>query len=319
MLLSIIVPVYNVEEYIKECIDSILRQSIQDFEIIVVDDGSKDNSIDIVKKIGDKRIKILTKENGGLSSARNFGLKVATGKYVVFIDSDDFIILDNCYEEMINIIEKNKSNLVHGDAIKYYSKENNCIFNKISEIESFKSNNMKSEDFFLACIKEKIVYAPVWLNLYNREFLIKNDLYFKEGIYHEDEDFTPRVLLAAKNISIYKKAFYAYRQREGSIMSKENDPIKGRDLIDIAEGLSIYIEKITRKELKDSFGIYISSMIIGQVYKYRFKQVSPNLLKIIRKNSKSSGLKVRAIIMNINISLYFVIENMYRRLRRIND
>ena len=103
--LSVIVPVYNVENYVSECIESIVSQTLKEIEIIVINDGCTDNSIENIKKIKDKRIMIVDKENGGLSSARNRGIKEAKGEYIIFIDSDDFLKYDNALEDIYNIAE----------------------------------------------------------------------------------------------------------------------------------------------------------------------------------------------------------------------
>lgn len=119
MKLSIIVPVYNVEKYIKECIDSLLKVPLDDMEIIVVNDGTKDKSIELLSCYTDERIKIIHRVNGGLSSARNTGLDEAKGEYILFIDSDDFIINQDSIINMINIAEKNKCDVIIGNGYRY--------------------------------------------------------------------------------------------------------------------------------------------------------------------------------------------------------
>ena len=123
MRLSIIIPIYNVEQYIEQCLVSILNKTYKDIEIILVNDGSKDNSMKIIKKyLSDKRIKVINKKNGGLSSARNVGLKIATGEYIAFVDSDDWIRIDKLVE-LYNIIQNEKLDLIIGNGEYYPSKE----------------------------------------------------------------------------------------------------------------------------------------------------------------------------------------------------
>ena len=120
---------------------------------------------------------------------------------------------------MLTLITQNNSDVLFGDAIEYFSDSNYSKFNNIESKSEFKKDILTSEEFWLACLKSKIIYVPVWLSLYKKNLLIDNNINFKLGILHEDEEFTPKVLLCAKKISIYKKAFYMYRQRPNSIMT----------------------------------------------------------------------------------------------------
>lgn len=315
MILSIIVPVYNVENYIKDCIQSLLAQSLQDIEIIVVDDGSLDNSIEKVKEFNDERIKIVRKENGGLSSARNEGLKIAQGEYIAFVDSDDYICLENAYEEMCTIAKRNNSDIVMGDALWYYSDKKNHIMNK-NKLNSFKSS-MTGEEFFVKCLKNNIIYAPVWLNIYKRRLLFENKLLFKEGIYHEDEEFTPRVLIKAKNISVYKNTFYVYRQREGSITNSKINIKKGLDILDTCLELKKVILEIKNDELKYLFKKYIAEISIEQIYKYKILDISKETKKYIYSNSVTIRLKLKSILIKMNPKIYILLESKYRKMKRI--
>ena len=319
MCISVIVPVYNVESYLEECLESIIIQTYSNLEIILVNDGSTDNSgkiCDLYNK-KDNRIKVIHKENGGLSSARNEGLKIATGKYISFIDSDDFLLHKNVYSEMINIIERENSDLVHGDALKYYSDLKKESFNNLKNRGNF-IGTLDSEEFFLMSLN-KIIYAPVCFNLYRKELLDKNKLYFKEGIYHEDEEFTPRVLLAAKKVSIYRKEFYGYRQRKNSIMTSGDNPKKGRDIIEIAETLAPYVEQIKNEELRQKFGERISQFIMFRSYIYKFNDISDAQINIVNRYSYSKGMKIRAKLMKINLKFFYYIETKYRRLKKIDE
>lgn len=176
-ILSIIVPVYNVENYVEECIISLINQTIQDIEIIVVNDGSRDNSINLIKKINDSRIKILDKVNGGLSSARNFGLKNANGKYIAFVDSDDFISIKTAYQEMVELGENNDLDIVVGNANRYYNNSKIVAMNKENQI--FNEVIVGNGYYFKYCVDNRRVFAPVWQSIYRTEFILKNELFFK--------------------------------------------------------------------------------------------------------------------------------------------
>lgn len=217
MKISVIVPVYNVEKYVSKCIDSILNQTIsEEFEIIVVNDGSTDNSMKILDLYSDK-IKIINKSNGGLSSARNAGLRIANGKYVVFVDSDDWIEED-FLECLYNFIEKDNLDVVFS-GYKLYWENNNITKLRCIYSEDIVLNKNQAISNLLT---KRTFRAEVWDDIYNREFLIKNNLFFTEGIINEDEDFTLRVLINSKKVGYLNYNGYIYRQRDGSITKTIN-------------------------------------------------------------------------------------------------
>ncbi|ALP91656.1 glycosyltransferase [Clostridium butyricum] len=314
MKLSIIVPVYNVEKYVKKCIESLCNQTLKDIEIIVIDDGSKDNSINLVKEFKDERIKIIIQKNGGLSSARNAGIKVATGEYITFVDSDDYIKFETAYEEMYNIAIEENSDIVAGNCIWYYSKEENYKMDR--DMSVFCSSPLKAEDFFIKSLKTKRVYAPVWLNIYKRNLLINNNLYFKEGIYHEDEHFTPIVLLNSNLVSIYNKEFYVYRQRENSITNSGLNLKKAFDLLDICLEIQKLESKIENNELKIELRKYIYYMILNTIYKYKITNVDYNIKNIIKKNSITFSMKIKSLALQIDERVYFSLESIVRNIKR---
>ena len=224
MDLTIIVPVYNVEEFLVECLESIYKVSDIDYEVILVNDGSKDDSLNILKKYKElypTKTKIIDKENGGLSSARNIGIKEAKGEYLAFVDSDD-VIDPKGFEEFFKEGQRLDLDVMVGN-MRYFSE------NKIGE-PLFRSQEIKDftvskgTKFFLTlfqgskCFREEVVD-----DIYKREFICENKLYFHDNLIHEDSYFTPMVYLKAKRIKYIDIAFYYYRQRNGSIMSVVND------------------------------------------------------------------------------------------------
>lgn len=312
--ISFIVPVYNVQKYIKQCVESLCNQTIKDIEIIIVDDGSEDDSIKIIKQFNDKRILIISQENRGLSAARNAGLEIANGEYIAFIDSDDFIGDNKAYEEMYNIAINEKSEIVAGNAIWYYSEEKK--YTMLRDKTLFFKSPMDSEQFFISCMKSNMVYAPVWLNLYKRSILVNNNIWFKEGVYHEDEEFTPRVLLKANKVSIYNKTFYIYRQRGGSITNSNLSFKKGMDFLEICLQLENILSDIRNDELKFLFKKYLAGMSIEQIYKYKFKEIPLEIKGVIKRNSVTKGLKVRSKLINISPQLFLFIEYIYRNIKK---
>lgn len=204
--LSVIVPVYNVEAFLPQCLDSLLSQSFEDLEIIAVDDGSTDKSLAILKDYEAKsggRLFVCTKENGGLSDARNFGIEKATGKYIAFVDSDDFVHPDFA-RLMVEKAEEEKLDLVICDFFYYFSD---------GKLTPSSAGKGLSDDKR----KEALLSAPMaWLRLCRRELF--SSLRFPKGLFYEDLHLTPALLLQTDRIGFVKKPLYYYRQREGSIM-----------------------------------------------------------------------------------------------------
>lgn len=310
MKLSVIVPVYNVEEYIEECIESILNQTLKEIEIIIVNDGSTDKSMNIVNKFIDSRIKIVTKQNGGLSSARNAGLKVATGQYIAFIDSDDFLQNHSAYEDMYNIAIKSNVDIVAGNAIWYFGEDNMYAMERNKKL--FNKEVMSINEFLINSIESNRIYAPVWLNIYNREMLIKNDLFFKEGILHEDEHFTPRVMLSTDKIAIYQKEFYVYRQREGSIMNSGKSLKSFQDINSTCIELEEIFNKLENNQLKETMCNYLSKILIESLWKNNIKDITKDVKRFIINNSYKRGMRIRSLLIYISVGFYIKCENIFQ-------
>lgn len=219
MKISVIVPIYNVESYVRQCIQSILDQSIKDIEIILVNDGSTDNSICKIQDLIDtnNNIILINQENKGLSAARNTGLKYAKGKYIAFIDSDDYVdtfFLERLYSEA----ETYDLDVACGG----YSKlVNNTITPKLRKNELLKLGVIDGTTYLHKQFKLNDYRMEVWDDLYKRSFLMKYKLSFSNGLLHEDEDFTPSILLHAKRVKLVDSYGYIYRYRDNSIMNSK--------------------------------------------------------------------------------------------------
>ena len=217
-IISIIVPVYNVESYLERCIESILNQSFKEFELILVNDGSTDGCKDICNeyKTKDKRIKVIHKENGGLSSARNAGLDIARGKYIGFVDSDDFINKD-MYKILFDTIQANNSDMVICDYYKVNEDDINKFRNIKCSCENIEVKNLNKlesiDNLFLT--GEKFIFA--WNKLYKRELF--NDLRYEKGRIYEDEYLAHRILYKCNKVSIIEAKIYYYVQRKGSLIN----------------------------------------------------------------------------------------------------
>lgn len=229
-LVSIIVPVYKVEKYLEKCVNSILHQTYQNIEIILVDDGSPDNSGKLCEKLKskDSRIIVLHKDNGGLSDARNYGLQYAHGSLVMFVDSDDYIHT-NMVEIMYEKMNLDGTDLVICDYCKVDQ------FGKLLENRNEKDIESKivnsDEMLNILCTEQGWHFVPAWNKLYKRK--IWDELLFPEGKLHEDEYVIHKVIEKCKKISIIGDKLYYYVQRNGSIMNTITD----RNRLDGTEAL----------------------------------------------------------------------------------
>lgn len=214
--ISIIVPVYNVEHELSRCVDSILNQSYTNIEAILVDDGSTDRCPSICDAfvMKDRRVRVIHKPNGGLSSARNAGLREASGEWILYVDSDDYILNDSC-ERLIAVGAKYDCDIVSADAIREFNGGREyMVHGSLADGKCY-----PSRDFIIKTVKPCEWYAPACFNLYKRSFLIENNLFFVEGLLHEDMEMQPRVFLAAKTVAYCAYPFYRYVDRASSIMN----------------------------------------------------------------------------------------------------
>jgi glycosyltransferase involved in cell wall biosynthesis len=241
--ISLIIPVYNVEKYVAKCIESCINQNLNpdDYEIIIINDGSTDKSLEIVNAVVEKQdnIIVFSQRNSGLSLARNKGLELAQGEYIWFIDSDDWIET-NCLN---SIIEKlNKIDILamgYVDAYDDVTKNNKVFPSAIlcnTGIDLLKSSYIVPAQFYI----------------YNKNFLTENNLFFEPEIFHEDFEFTPRMLYVAKNIVEYNHQVYFFYKRPGSITTSVN-PKKSFDLIKIILNLISFEKKFVEKKHKYIF------------------------------------------------------------------
>lgn len=254
--ISIIIPVYNVEKYLNQCLESIYKLDLSNKEIILINDGSTDNSLNILKEYKEKyseKTILISQENKGLSEARNIGVRSSSGKYILFIDSDDFVdykILENFLKEGLYY----KEDILMGNSSNYYGDR----IIKDFYPDRLKNIGEKKGLFFLEeRIKRKCFYLGVWRNLYKKEFLLKNNLFFEKGILHEDNLFTPIAFCLAEKVRYSQKYFYFYRQTNSTSITKSKNKKRYVDLL-------IIIEKLLQfsKEQKIS-NRYFNRIIIG--------------------------------------------------------
>jgi glycosyltransferase involved in cell wall biosynthesis len=228
---SVIIPVYNTEKYLTRCLQSIVNQTFTDFEVIIVNDGSTDNSSNIISEYEDKYqfIKKIDKKNGGLSDSRNTGVTSATGDYIIFVDSDDYVA-----EDMLSTIDGITIRDNSPELIKFTHYEING--NDKREIKSGEYQNSVGQDLIVVFIKNKINYEPAWLYAYRRDFWAKNNFQYAYKRSHEDFGLTPIILLCAKTVSVVDVPLYYYIKRSDSITTTNDTDKITKNVYDVLYG-----------------------------------------------------------------------------------
>lgn len=309
IIFSIVVPVYNVESYVEKCIKSLLSQNFNSYEILLINDGSTDSSLKICKKYvcGNGLIKLFNKENKGLADTRNYGLKKSRGEYVVFVDSDDYIekdILRTLYNEICN------NDYPDVLLYNYYLIEGEAK----TEKKSYVTESGRLEEAgrcVISELKRRNLPVAACFGVYNRDFLVKNKLFFDVGILHEDERWTPQVLFAAREIYKSKTVFYNYVKRKNSITTKTDKYQNGIDLIETCKVLDSLIENCENTQLKLWFRnriamLYMKAVSMGKLYKT--KRVN-RILPI--KYSCTVKDKMKSIIFMISLRLYCWLDKIF--------
>ena len=265
---SVIVPIYNVEEYLEKCLETLVKQTLEEIEIILVNDGSTDNSSKIAKKYQQKynnKIIYLEKENGGLSDARNCGIPHAKGEYIAFLDSDDYVE-STTYEEMYEIAQRENSDMVECD---FYWEYPNKIKNDIGDI-------YKNQKEMLEKIR-----VVAWNKLIRRELLEKTKVIFPKGYRYEDVEFTYKLVPYLKKVSFLKKPCVHYIQREGSIANSQNE--RNKEIFEVLEHvIKYYKEKGFYEEYQTQieyvYSRYLLCSSLLRIVKIKDKKVRKELL-----------------------------------------
>lgn len=226
---SIIVPVYNVEKYLPQCVDSILRQTYEDFEVILVDDGAKDRSGEICDEFAakDERVSVIHKQNGGLSSARNAGIREAQGKYILFVDSDDYWSNNTMLMQLSCRLDEKEVLAVW----KYCRCEEESSFCNDGEKASVKEYVLSRD--YKVLMGKGILFASAWYEAIPRAWFQSNNLYFEEGVVSEDIEWFMRLLECVDHVALFDAFFYVYRVRQGSISHTRSE----RAVLDISHHL----------------------------------------------------------------------------------
>ena len=235
-LFSLIVPVYNVEKYVETCILSITNQSFNDFELIIVDDGSKDSSMDIVRRIlvDFPNVKIITQQNKGLSAARNVGIQEAKGSYLIFIDSDDYLNSNYDLENAALQIQKsNFPDIVFHEETRLFNKNVLHYENNIKKIRSKLTYDFINDVSIL--IYNEILVASAWDKIVKREILTKNDIFFPIGFKSEDMLWTSRLMAKISTYACLDFSMYVYRKNVNNSITKSVNEKHIFDVINMLE------------------------------------------------------------------------------------
>lgn len=315
-LISVIVPIYNVENYLEKCVYSIINQSYKNLEIILVNDGSTDNSgniADYFAKI-DNRVKVFHKENGGLSDARNYGVNKANGNYIGFVDSDDYIN-EKMYDHLYEIITAEDADVAE------------CSFKLVydNHIRDFNNEEyylvLNQEEYLKEYFKMEKVYGAVCWKLISSK--IAKNIEFPVGKYYEDAYYHLDLIDNAEKYVISGKSYYYYRMRTGSITNKKFNE-KHMDNIYALDKFKNYVEEnnnnlyeyFLNKEMYAYLSVF-NKIIEDNYYKenkfyYRIKKYFKlNFLKLIKNNYINFNRKACVILINLSPRIYKIILKKY--------
>ena len=314
ILFSIIIPVYNTENWIEECLFSVLSQSIKEIEIICVNDGSIDKSEEIIKKIASKenRIILINQKNKGLPAARNSGLKFSIGEYILFLDSDDMFRYETL-KDLLNIAKKEKVEVIYFDAFVFFMPGMNYDIRKVNYYRRNKSYGLMSgKDLFSNIIMNEKFSDSACLMMIKRTWLNNNKIKFIEGIIYEDCIFSLQVMMKANYVYHINEKFYIYRIRPNSIMNTKIKPINlFSRIIDFRELIKLYINNNFTSFQKEALFKFINEIKNSIVYFYKI--VNKNEWEIFcNKNPVSINEKILLIILTQIIGKINYLENFFK-------
>ncbi len=282
---SIIVPVYKVEEYLDQCVESVLVQTFCDYELILVDDGSPDNCGSMCDSYaeGNLRVKVVHKGNGGLSSARNAGLDIAAGEYLVFLDSDDFWDDETALEHFHNNLGETKADLLVFPAKRYYEDENKVTYILNSKVERSHVTESDVNRAISYMLENNIYRAAAWNKVIRKSVVDAHGMRFKEGYLSEDMDWCGDLLIYCTRFDFYEEPLYCYRQqRVGSITARKTERLIADKIYMCQKGhkqaLSLRDEEKGR--LLNSYYAYEYSVALGVSSGVRDKQILNELKQL---------------------------------------
>lgn len=318
---SIVVPVFNTEKYIKQCLDSIIGQTLENIEIICVDNGSTDNSIDIIRKYEkvERNVKVIFHPFGRQGGARNEGVRIARGEYIGFVDSDDFVD-ENMFKRMYDKVTKCKADMAICGVNLYLDKD---------RIYVEKDPNILPNCDAVKVADNKLLFRNLtaWNKLYKREFLLKNKIVFPEGLYHEDQFYVTKAYILANKICVLKEPHYFYRkQRDNQVSTLTTEHIFEifeifQLLDDFVTGANTYADlQDDVSELKVQRLLYFWSYINERDKKHFFEQMREVFKSISVRDQYAILTKAQYkdynIVVKYNYHVAFTILKIYELIRR---
>ncbi|MFP7216346.1 glycosyltransferase [Lactococcus garvieae] len=327
MKFSIIIPVYNAEHFIEHCVESILNQTYKNIEVLLIDDGSTDNSREVCYQIkeADSRVKVIHQDNTGAAGARNNGIKHASGDYLLFPDSDDYYLIREGLQEIADLLEKSQADILFFDHIIYKGGDFGDLSSDLTKEEVDKSENVLN-----ILIKRDKLTRSAWTKVVKRQLIIDNQISFPDVRQTEDTGFTADLLRVAETFDWYDKKFYAYVKHPNSITAKRltkqtidysfyvlTEAIKKRESITDSARLLSY----------DSYLAYPYIVLLGQVKEAmnRGELVSDDILVKLKDYSFliKAGLNPRTVpirlmcnVLGYNMTvliLGFIMDQTYKK------
>ena len=257
--MSIIIPIYNTEQYLNQCVDSVLNQTYRNIEIILVDDGSTDGSPKICDEYAkkDNRVKVIHKTNGGQAEARNFGIDTADGDYILFMDSDDWWEDAEALERTVKLIGENKAD-VYVFGVKKYFQEDDVIVEdpwETSEVYLLKNKT----DKFNVIMQNDLFNAGAWNKIIKKEYINRNNMRFVVEQRMEDIEWCAKILLHTQDIVPLKENFYIYRKQNYNSVTSN---VKPKSLVDILSVIKKYSAIVVKKSDKEYVLNYLAHQYI---------------------------------------------------------
>jgi glycosyltransferase involved in cell wall biosynthesis len=303
---TIIIPVYNVEKYLRECLDSVVNQTLRDIEIICVNDGSPDGSPQILEEYAakDSRIIVINKKNGGLSSARNAAFPYIKCEYTLFVDSDDWLEPDLC-EKTVTVADKEQADMtlffyhIVPQSCRWYPLEDFLNIHSVSKINT----------------KILIQHTNAWSKLWKSDFLLKHDLRFPEGLFYEDIVVNWKALANIPRLAILQKSLYWYRQHSNSIMLNNNS-FRSKDIFSCYKIIRQYLEQnnLFSDQWKTYFFMESLQKFRGFYLNYTSPANKPLFLKLIKQSLNDEYREFLTLPNDLSLCdkiFYYAIDGSY--------
>lgn len=294
--ISIIVPIYNAEKYIKKCVDSLLNQTKKEIELILINDGSTDSTHNILKSYKDKRIKYFKNKNQGIGKTRNFGIEKSTGKYIIFIDSDDYIEPTTC-EELFEKAEKEKADIVVCDFYKVYDDGSKEEIN----LPSFKTTKLKNNPNILLDIN----LSP-WNKIYSSKLIKDNNISFAEGIKYEDVPFVSEALDKADKIAKLDKKLNYY-----VIHGNSETTVRDKRIFDILKIVDIIRTYFKNKKYMNEV---VNKLTVRIITNYNIQQRNQKDIKVGMEFIDTSFAYLKKEVLDYKDNKYFENRSFLKRI-----